>query len=183
MALFKILRGESTNLADVQVTDGFAYFTPENGKFYIDYGNSGDNAIFGRSSTDYPMKLGPNLEQLVPNRICINDNSLLTAVDDLIGSVTENIKITDSNVTIDGEYSRIDFPDLMEDLFYQKRLIGLQVLDNGVALVPNEHYFCDDSYGEPQIVLGYKIRKNSLLTITYEVQYLYIFDQLFKLQF
>ena len=117
MALFKILRGESINLADVAVTDGFAYFTPENGKFYIDYGNSGDDAIFGRSSTDHPMKLGPNLEQLTPNRICINDNSLLTPVDDLIGSVTENIKITDSNVIIDGEYSRIEFPDLMEDLF------------------------------------------------------------------
>ena len=67
MALFKILRGESTNLANTPVTDGFAYFTPKDGKFYIDYGTSGDDPIFGRSST-------PNLEHLVPNRICINDN-------------------------------------------------------------------------------------------------------------
>ena len=66
MALFKILRGESINLVDTPVTDGFAYFTPKDGKFYIDYGTSGDEPIFGRSST-------PNSEQLVPNRICIND--------------------------------------------------------------------------------------------------------------
>ena len=68
MALFKILRGESINLADTPVTDGFAYFTPKDGKFYIDYGTSGDEPIFGRSST-------PNSEQLVPNRICINDHT------------------------------------------------------------------------------------------------------------
>lgn len=35
MALFKILRGESANLADNSVTDGFAYFTPEDGKFIL----------------------------------------------------------------------------------------------------------------------------------------------------
>ena len=87
MALFKILRGESINLADTPVTDGFAYFTPEDGKFYIDYGTSGDEPIFGRSST-------PNSEQLVPNRICINDNdgvyqpldADLTAIADLTGT-------------------------------------------------------------------------------------------------
>lgn len=37
MALFKILRGSKDALKNVKVKDGYAYFTPEDGKFYIDY--------------------------------------------------------------------------------------------------------------------------------------------------
>ena len=36
MALFKILRGDSDSLSSVPLTDGYAYFTPDNGRFYID---------------------------------------------------------------------------------------------------------------------------------------------------
>ena len=36
MALFKILRGDSSRLSFVALNDGFAYFTPDNGRFYID---------------------------------------------------------------------------------------------------------------------------------------------------
>lgn len=36
MALFKILRGESSRLNSAPLNDGFAYFTPDNGRFYID---------------------------------------------------------------------------------------------------------------------------------------------------
>lgn len=36
MALFKILRGQSTNLNSQDLHDGYAYFTPDDGRFYID---------------------------------------------------------------------------------------------------------------------------------------------------
>lgn len=36
MALFKILRGTSDSLSSVPLTDGYAYFTPDDGRFYID---------------------------------------------------------------------------------------------------------------------------------------------------
>ena len=37
MALFKILRGSSTGLKDLPINDGWCYFTPDTGLFYIDY--------------------------------------------------------------------------------------------------------------------------------------------------
>lgn len=36
MALFKILRGDSSRLNSAPLNDGFAYFTPDDGRFYID---------------------------------------------------------------------------------------------------------------------------------------------------
>ena len=36
MALFKILRGASTDLSSQDLHDGYAYFTPDDGRFYID---------------------------------------------------------------------------------------------------------------------------------------------------
>jgi hypothetical protein len=36
MALFKILRGSSDGLANQALHDGYAYFTPDDGRFYID---------------------------------------------------------------------------------------------------------------------------------------------------
>lgn len=39
MALFKILRGLSTNLDAQPLHDGFAYYTPDNNGFYIDHYN------------------------------------------------------------------------------------------------------------------------------------------------
>ena len=37
MALFKILRGPSDNLENLSLKDGYCYFTPDTGLFYIDY--------------------------------------------------------------------------------------------------------------------------------------------------
>lgn len=37
MALFKILRGSSAGLKDLPINDGWCYFTPDTGLFYIDY--------------------------------------------------------------------------------------------------------------------------------------------------
>lgn len=36
MALFKILRGNDSNLKDIKTHDGYAYFVPATGNFYID---------------------------------------------------------------------------------------------------------------------------------------------------
>ena len=36
MALFKILRGDSSSLTSQDLHDGYAYFTPDDGRFYID---------------------------------------------------------------------------------------------------------------------------------------------------
>lgn len=41
MALFKILRGSSSSLKDLPLKDGFCYFTPDTGLFYIDYEKDG----------------------------------------------------------------------------------------------------------------------------------------------
>ena len=36
MALFKISKGKAANLAKKDKVDGYAWFTPDDGKFYID---------------------------------------------------------------------------------------------------------------------------------------------------
>ena len=37
MALFKILRGPSSGLDKLAINDGWCYYTPDTGLFYIDY--------------------------------------------------------------------------------------------------------------------------------------------------
>lgn len=72
MALFKILKGKSTSLPSVQNTEGYAYFTPDDGKFYIDV---------EKAETDDPIIIGNHIGEKIqqsdgsyktPNRICIN---------------------------------------------------------------------------------------------------------------
>ena len=66
MALFKILKGNSSNLANVKATDGYAYFTPDDGKFYIDIEDAeiGD-VVKGNNSTE-------KINNKTATRICIN---------------------------------------------------------------------------------------------------------------
>lgn len=66
MALFKILKGNSNNLAKVKATDGYAYFTPDDGKFYIDIEDAeiGD-VVKGNNSAEM-------INNKTANRICIN---------------------------------------------------------------------------------------------------------------
>lgn len=67
MALFKILKGESANLKKVKATDGYAYFTPDDGKFYIDIAttDTAENVVVNYNKTD-------KVNDKIPNRICIN---------------------------------------------------------------------------------------------------------------
>lgn len=45
MALFKISKGQSENLSKQQLTEGYAWFTPDDGKFYIDAKPSSSSAV------------------------------------------------------------------------------------------------------------------------------------------
>ena len=89
MALFKILKGNSKNLPEQKATEGYAYFTPDDGKFYIDIAttNSKDDVIVG------------NINDGKANRICINqrvvDFNDYTLLD--CGTATE---VIDSDVDI-----------------------------------------------------------------------------------
>lgn len=53
MALFKISKGKSANLANKKPTEGYCWFTTDDGKFYVDIAN-GDEAVIGN------------------NRVCLN---------------------------------------------------------------------------------------------------------------
>lgn len=45
MALFKISKGKAANLANKPMTDGYAWFTPDDGKFYIDADIEGNGTV------------------------------------------------------------------------------------------------------------------------------------------
>lgn len=69
MALFKIFKGPAQNLGaagnPTELTrTGFAYFTPDDGRFYIDI-SDGDTPIIGSSTADGA------------NRICINSGGFM----------------------------------------------------------------------------------------------------------
>ena len=69
MALFKIFKGESKNFGKPdsftsKTKEGYAYFTPDDGKFYIDIEDS-EEVIVGTSSSENGA-----------NRICINSGSV-----------------------------------------------------------------------------------------------------------
>lgn len=66
MALFKILRGSKENLITTKIKDGYAYFTPSDGRFYIDVSEvDGIDPIIGDSTSKGA------------NRICINSGAFL----------------------------------------------------------------------------------------------------------
>lgn len=83
MALFKILKGNSATLKnEVKGTEGYAYFTPDDGKFYIDVAdtNSPEEVVCGD-------KAGTNEEGKEVTRICINDDFYILNC----GNSSENI--------------------------------------------------------------------------------------------
>lgn len=94
MALFKILKGNSIDLPEQKATEGYAYFTPDDGKFYIDIAttNSKDDVIVG------------NINDGKVNRICINQRVINYATDyDVLdcGTATEVVTFDDVEVIFD----------------------------------------------------------------------------------
>lgn len=55
MALFKVLRGDETNLP-ASMNDGWAYFCTDTGNFYIDWDN-GENLVRTQINSNYANKL------------------------------------------------------------------------------------------------------------------------------
>ncbi len=45
MALFKISYGLASKLSNQQITEGYCWFTPDDGKFYIDHKDSNGNVV------------------------------------------------------------------------------------------------------------------------------------------
>ena len=79
MALFKIFNGKSENLGKEsnteKINEGFAYFTPDDGKFYIDILNEGEvdkqaKPVIGNYAGE-PIQLEDGT-MAKANRICIN---------------------------------------------------------------------------------------------------------------
>lgn len=79
MALFKILKGKSKDLGNTNntkvINEGFAYFTPEDGKFYIDVLNENEidkttKPVIGNYAGE-PVTLSDGTLAYA-NRICIN---------------------------------------------------------------------------------------------------------------
>lgn len=95
MALFKINRGSKDGLKKNKpnIKDGNAYFTTDDGKFYIDVAGEGETektaAIYG-NTTEHPNISGAN-------RICINPisqtdfNNLDTKIDNSVTNLTTTI--------------------------------------------------------------------------------------------
>ena len=52
MALFKILRGSRDNLDGKELHDGYAYFTPDTGEFFIDYLDNKDGQLYRKKISD-----------------------------------------------------------------------------------------------------------------------------------
>jgi len=77
MSLFKVFRGDSTDLESVDFHDGYAYFTPDDGGFYID------------AEVDDEEK-----------RICINPKS--RSIDIVINCITWNIRTQSQTVIVSG---------------------------------------------------------------------------------
>ena len=67
MALFKLLQGSVEGLNKLQATEGYAYFTPEDGKLYIDIDSTTSAADVRVGNTE-----GEIVDGKTVNRICIN---------------------------------------------------------------------------------------------------------------
>ena len=92
MALFKILKGDSSRI-DTSITsfhDGYAYFTPDDGGFYID---SEDNGVQNRIRINRPTVIVPatvDATKWVDNKQTISVTGLSASSNGII-SVAQNI--------------------------------------------------------------------------------------------
>ena len=122
MALFKILRGESSRLNSAPLIDGYAYFTPDDGKFYIDAAlpNSPLNARVIKSGvvdgqTIYRIELKPSLadEATLANRATTDSagNTISNYIADLsFNYATSELLITRGNQ----QEAKISIPPLIQ---------------------------------------------------------------------
>ena len=114
MALFKILRGDAKNLVELPVKDGYAYFTPDDGRFYIDV----------TDQDGVKAEVGAFLDKEKGiNRICINDfhqyifdcgNAFMTINSSVVPPVITVSFVDNSNV-LNQAYSNYPMGATIED--------------------------------------------------------------------
>lgn len=89
MALFKILRGSSASLADKPIVDGYCYYTPDNGLFYIDH----DGVRTPLNAKDAATLAGASLKQV------LNNNELEIPSSALLHSIKKTLEEADSAIS------------------------------------------------------------------------------------
>ena len=99
MALFKISKGKAEHLGAVGnstalTKEGFAYFTPDDGKFYIDI-RSGETPIIG----NYENEMGEGGQPA--NRICINQRVFSYNDFDILDCGGADSEITSNTIIFD----------------------------------------------------------------------------------
>jgi hypothetical protein len=99
MALFKIFKGPSDRLQQQKAKEGFAYFTPDDGKFYID--------ITGDGLTTTPV-IGDKIQEGV-NRVCINNGGFMEGIILNCGTA-----INPSSITPDFEIIYLNLGDSLD---------------------------------------------------------------------
>lgn len=122
MALFKILRGDSSRLSSAPLNDGFAYFTPDNGRFYIDVALTSPPLIpYVKSgtvngSTVYRLELRPSIaEQAVLSNRATADASGQVIADTYIADLSFDYATSTLTITKGGnQQTTITIPPLIQ---------------------------------------------------------------------
>lgn len=98
MALFKLLKGSAEKLKEFKCTEGYAYFTQDDGKFYIDTKNTEtpDEVVIG----NYDGELVPQKDgtEAPANRICINQKVFSYVDDDILDCGGADQEITPTTI-------------------------------------------------------------------------------------
>lgn len=117
MALFKILRGTSTSLSTVPLTDGFAYFTPDDGRFYIDAALSTAPAHYiSQNNGVYRIELRPSTADLATLATrATGDSAGRTIQDTYIADLSFDYATSTMTITkAGGATSTISIPPLIQ---------------------------------------------------------------------
>ena len=105
MALFKIFKGKSENLGKEsnteKINEGFAYFTPDDGKFYIDILNEGEvdkqaKPIIGNYAGESVQLEDGTMAKA--NRICINQRIFTYNDYDVLDCGVADSQITEDTI-------------------------------------------------------------------------------------
>lgn len=103
MALFKILRGPSSELRKLPINDGFCYFTPDTGLFHIDY----DGQRVPLNAKDAETLMGASLKHALSE----NEEDLRIEIPSsyLLNQITNNLtdSINSKQDKVNGEEGQI----------------------------------------------------------------------------
>ena len=129
MALFKILRGPSSGLKDLPINDGWCYYTPDTGLFYIDY----NGTRIPLNAKDAQTLSGASLAQTLNSEGLDKEILSAAAVDEiknnlelLIAEKQEHITGTEGQVVVIGANGRPTAVDIVaNNIEYDNSVSGL----------------------------------------------------------